>query len=118
MTVDGKVITKETGSPWMVPKEKSTGQDQNHGWRNSAATSLPDDWQTSTHACKSAPMPTPPEMPGFTVFERRFYRFLSHTEHIFFEGERILAMREMILADVIWPPQGFGETSAAAARRL
>ncbi|WDT81189.1 MAG: PEP-utilizing enzyme [Candidatus Manganitrophus sp.] len=44
---------------------------------------------------------------------------LCRTEHMFFEAERILAVREMILAeDAGRPPSGAGEDPADAARRL
>ncbi len=44
---------------------------------------------------------------------------LCRTEHMFFDPERILAVREMILADdERGPPRGAGEDPADAARRL
>jgi phosphohistidine swiveling domain-containing protein len=44
---------------------------------------------------------------------------LCRTEHMFFEGDRIKAVREMILADdEDGSPQGAGEAAADAARRL
>ena len=43
---------------------------------------------------------------------------LCRTEHMFFEESRILAMREMILADDRGrAPQGAGQAAAHAARR-
>jgi pyruvate,orthophosphate dikinase len=44
---------------------------------------------------------------------------LCRTEHMFFDGDRIIAMRQMILADDRGrPPQGARQAAADAARRL
>ena len=44
---------------------------------------------------------------------------LCRTEHMFFEGDRIIAVRQMILADDLRrPPKGAGQIAAASAGRF
>ena len=58
------------------------------------------------HACRSAPMPTLRSRPRNAVAFGAAGIGLTRTEHMFFEGDRIDAMREMILADNTGGPQG------------
>ena len=78
------------------------------------------------HASPSAPTPTTPSRPRNAVAFGATGIGLTRTEHMFFEGDRIDAMREMILADNARRPQKprsrsssptSARTSSASSRR-
>jgi pyruvate,orthophosphate dikinase len=55
------------------------------------------EWADATRRMGCAPTPTPPPMPAPRDFGAEGIG-LCRTEHMFFDGDRITAMREMILA--------------------
>ena len=64
-------------------------------------------------------MPTPPVDAGHACKFGAEGIGLCRTEHMFFEADRIPAVREMIVAkDRRAAPQGSGQAAAHAARRL
>ena len=94
--------TRATGSPSTAPPATSTTASSPPSTPPSPASSAAS-WAgpTSTASCRSAPTPIPRTTP------RRLASFgaqgigLCRTEHMFFDGDRIAAIREMICSDTV-----------------